>query len=92
MLAIECILKMLYQNHFHNTECYVFISDTQLAKTEKESLKVSSERQTKSFNDERRKAQLLAHQNREKQALLQEQISALKDGIQQLAQVGHMTL
>ncbi|XP_071497558.1 uncharacterized protein [Diadema antillarum] len=64
--------------------------DLVAAKTEKESLKVAKERQIKEFGEERRKMQLQAHQSREKQALLQEQISALKDGIQQLAQEKEM--
>lgn len=46
------------------------------------------DRQTKEMKEEKKKVQLQTHQSREKQALLVEQISALKDGIQQLAQVG----
>ncbi|XP_054751200.2 tax1-binding protein 1 homolog [Lytechinus pictus] len=64
--------------------------DLVAAKTEKESLKVALDRQTKEMKEEKKRVQLQSHQNREKTALLQEQISALKDGIQQLAQEKEM--
>lgn len=65
-----------------------FFSSLKAAKTQKESLKMALDRQTKEMKEEKKKVQLQTHQSREKQALLMEQISALKDGIQQLAQVG----
>eukprot|EP00057_Strongylocentrotus_purpuratus_P022079 XP_011676553.1 PREDICTED: tax1-binding protein 1 homolog B [Strongylocentrotus purpuratus] len=64
--------------------------DLVAAKTQKESLKMALDRQTKEMKEEKKKVQLQSHQSREKQALLVEQISALKDGIQQLAQEKEM--
>ena len=59
--------------------------------TEKDAMKGQLARKEKEFHDRERKLQgnlrLMQHQAKEKEALLNEQVQALKDSIKQLAEV-----
>ena len=62
--------------------------------TEKDAMKGQLARKEKEFRDRERKLQgnlrLMQHQAKEKEALLNEQVQALKDSIKQLAEVRNL--